>query len=324
MDQTFDMENETLNAGCLFFIDDVVRIVGFSLLCKRFSENKRLTGRQIFLDLRLSPKLFGYYLAIVLVEKLNTQIDMIPRSPTSTFPLDHCIFAVARRNFDARMKSSVSLGCDRLCVYPRTESVAASFADFINLLKIAAETSYVNASGRCVNSRSVSDAGVVILTLTPSIIKAILIKVLIECALENMTSFYSAIRKDFGIQCNTIDCYRALHFYNCRQYDKVLRLCARILKECDLQSDFKHLALTNVLVLPSLLLFFDGDVQALIGFHSLFWYVSPVVDDVRDLDALNEGIFAHLFALSVYCSTKPMEHCVSFPDSIKCHPIKCH
>jgi len=164
----------------------------------------------------------------------------------------------------------------------------------------------------------------VTLTLSPSIIKAILIKVLNECALETMTSFYSAIRKDFGIRCNTIDCYPALHFYNCRQYDKVLRLCARILKESDLQSDFKHLALTNVLVLPSLLLLFDGDVQALMGFHSLFWYLSPLVDDMRDLDALTEGNFAHWFALSVYCSTKPMEYCVSFPDSIKCHPIKCH
>src|SRR6218665_2457078 len=134
-----------------------------------------------------------------------------------------------------------------------------------------------------------------------------------------MTSFYSAIRKDFGIRCNTIDCYRALHFYKCRQYDKTLHLCERILKESDLQSDFKHLALTNVLVLPSLLLFFDGDVQALIGFHSLFWYVSPVVDDVRDLDAATEAEFAHLFALLVYCKTKPMDYCVSFPDSIKYH-----
>src|SRR6218665_2956514 len=33
-----------------------------------------------------------------------------------------------------------------------------------------------------------------------------LIDALTDFALENMTSFYSAIRKDFGVQCNTIDC----------------------------------------------------------------------------------------------------------------------
>ena len=39
MCETTQVENETLNAGCLFFIDDVVRLVGFCLLCKKFDEN---------------------------------------------------------------------------------------------------------------------------------------------------------------------------------------------------------------------------------------------------------------------------------------------
>src|SRR6218665_3303356 len=81
------IENETLNAGCLFFIDDVVRIVGCCLLCKKFSEPKRVnyTGK-IFLYLRLNPMVFAFYLAVVLVEKIYTHENLIPCSPTSAFP----------------------------------------------------------------------------------------------------------------------------------------------------------------------------------------------------------------------------------------------
>src|SRR6218665_2936198 len=49
---TTDIEIETLNAGCLLFIDDVARIVGLSLLYKKFNENMHLKKkRQIYLDL---------------------------------------------------------------------------------------------------------------------------------------------------------------------------------------------------------------------------------------------------------------------------------
>ena len=50
--------SELLNAGCLFFINDVVGIFGFSLLSRRFSEYNCMQSskRQIVLDLRLSPK----------------------------------------------------------------------------------------------------------------------------------------------------------------------------------------------------------------------------------------------------------------------------
>ena len=51
-------------------------------------------------------------------------------------------------------------------------------------------------------------------SVNPMIIKERVIDSLMEYALENMKSFNSVIRKDFGIQCNTVDCYRALYLYN--------------------------------------------------------------------------------------------------------------
>ena len=50
------LQSETINAGCLFFIDDVIRIVGFCLLSRRFSEYNFMQSSKmhIFLDLRLN------------------------------------------------------------------------------------------------------------------------------------------------------------------------------------------------------------------------------------------------------------------------------
>src|SRR6218665_2336853 len=311
------IENETLNAGCLFFIDDVVRIVGFYLLCKKFRENDRFTTRrQVSHDLRLTPKVFAYYLAVILVEKLYTQVDLIPYSPTSVFPLDEFLFAVVRRRYHTLMKSSICLQHDPC---PRAESVAANFAYFINLLKIASTMIDFNAAEQCVYSREVLPTGDVSLTLASVIMEEILIDVLMKYALEHIKLFYRAICRDFGIQCNTIDCYLALYLYKLRQYDETLHLCERIMKEPDPQSDFKNLALTNVLVIPSLHLLFDGDVQSLLGFHSLFWNLSPLIDNARKSGAEASAKYGQLFALFVFCSTKSLSYCFSFPDSIRCH-----
>ena len=134
-----------------------------------------------------------------------------------------------------------------------------------------------------------------------------------------MTSFYSVIRKDFGIQCNTVDCYRALYLYKCRQYDEVLHLCERILHEPDLQSDLKEFAFANVLLLPPLDSFFDGDVQSLLGFHTLFYYLSPLNDDMRNLSLLPSQRL-HNFLPDT--STIRRNRCQS---SLYCsHSIKCH
>ena len=75
MDHTTHVENETLNSGCLFFIDDVVRIVGFYLLCKTFRENMHFCKKQIYLDLRLTPNVFAYYLTVKSCERIFKQLD---------------------------------------------------------------------------------------------------------------------------------------------------------------------------------------------------------------------------------------------------------
>ena len=157
------------------------------------------------------------------------------------------------------------------------------------------------------------------LSVNPLIVKEKLIDALMEFALENMTSFYSAIRKDFGIQCNTVDCYRALYLYKCRQYDEVLHLCERILHEPDLQSDLKEFGFANVLVLPPLDSFFDGDVQSLLGFHTLFYYLSPLNDDYENFDLTTESKFAHFIAEFVHSMREQLSDSLIRSYSIKCH-----
>ena len=250
MCETTHVENETLNAGCLFFIDDVVRIVGFCLLCKKFSERMHFRKRQIYLDLRLTPKVFAYYLTAISAERISKQLQLNPDLPTSAFPLDQLLLVLTKRKFCTSMKSSICFKHIRECVYRRTDSLTANATFSVN----------------------------------PLIVKEKLIDALTEYALENMTSFYSVIRKDFDIQCNTADCYRALYLYKCRQYDEVLHLCERILNEPDLQSDLKEFAFANVLLLPPLDSFFDRDVQSLLGFHTLFYYLSPLNDDMRKFE----------------------------------------
>ena len=45
-------------------------------------------------------------------------------------------------------------------------------------------------------------------SLNPTIVKERVLDALMDYAVENMTTFYNLIRKDFGINCNTVDCYQ--------------------------------------------------------------------------------------------------------------------
>ena len=126
MDQTTHVENETLNAGCLFFIDDVVRIVGFCLLCKKLNENMHYSKRQIYLDLRLTPKVFAYHLTVISAERISKQFELNPNLPTSAFPLDQFLLVLTKRKFCTLMKSSICLNAVRQCVYRRTDSLTAN------------------------------------------------------------------------------------------------------------------------------------------------------------------------------------------------------
>src|SRR6218665_1689879 len=52
IDQTSEYKEETLNAGCLFFIDDIARIVGLSVLHMKIVDNNLpYVGRLLYLDL---------------------------------------------------------------------------------------------------------------------------------------------------------------------------------------------------------------------------------------------------------------------------------
>src|SRR6218665_279865 len=69
-----------------------------------------------------------------------------------------------------------------------------------------------------------------------------IIQLLMEYSLSNMTSFYNAIKNDFDIDCNTVDCYRAAFLYQCHKRTEVYQLCDRILNARDLGNDLKELA----------------------------------------------------------------------------------
>ena len=59
MSEKSDLESETLNASCLFFIDDVVRIVGWCLLCRKINDKLfHYSESQIYLDLALHQRCF--------------------------------------------------------------------------------------------------------------------------------------------------------------------------------------------------------------------------------------------------------------------------
>src|SRR6218665_3954078 len=133
-----------------------------------------------------------------------------------------------------------------------------------------------------------------------------------------MTSFYNVICKEFGILCNTADCYRALYLYNCRKYDELLHLCEQILNEPDLTSELKKFSFVNVLVIPPLDSFFDRDVQSLLGFRTLFYYLFPLNDDLGKLEFTSGSRFEQWFARVVYRGKMPISNILRTIYSIKC------
>src|SRR6218665_2846495 len=111
--------------------------------------------------------------------------------PDSEVPVEQFLNALIKLKSGLTMKSGIQFNAGRQIVYRRTDHLTETEATATN----------------------------------PSNVKeTIIIDLLMEIALENMTSFYSAIFKDFGVECHTVDCYRALHLYKCRHYDEVLQL----------------------------------------------------------------------------------------------------
>src|SRR6218665_677229 len=281
MDQTYQEYKETLNAGCLLFIDDVTKIVGLTVLQRKFTEyNLSYTDGLLYLDLRLSPDVFAEYLLVLSAEKMSKKSDYYHELPDSSFPMD-----VNLTSFIKPMKSRYRYNAARQIVFRRPDSLRETQASNVN----------------------------------PTIVKERVLDALMEYAVENLTSFYTAIRKDVGVNCNTADCYRALSLYRCRKYDQVLHLCERILNECELQSDLKEFSFANVFLLPPLDSFFDSDVQSLLGFHTLFYYSSPVNDDMAKVETSVESTFEHWFARYVYRDGSGLVVFFQNPYSIKRH-----
>ena len=78
---------ETLNAGCLLFIDDVARIIGLCLLHKKI--NLHCVARRLYLYLRFSPEVFVHYLAEISSERMSTHLFLGRDLYVSAFPMDN-------------------------------------------------------------------------------------------------------------------------------------------------------------------------------------------------------------------------------------------
>src|SRR6218665_1853368 len=260
-------DKETLNAGCLLFIDDIARIVGLCVLQKKITEdNLHNTNRRLYLDLRLSPDVFAQYLSVLSAERMSRRSDFHHDLSDSFFSMDVYMKGLMKLKCTFSMISASHCNAARQIVYRRPDSLADTEASNVN----------------------------------PTIVKERVLHALMEHASENISQFYNVIRKDFGVNCNTDDCYRALYLYKCYQYDQALNLCERILKDSDLQNDLKEFALANVLLIPPLDSFFDTDVQSLLRFHTLFFYLSPMNDGMAKVDLTPESTFDHWFAQHVY------------------------
>ena len=286
VDQPYKKVKESLNACCLLFINDIVRIVGVCVLHKKITKNNlHFINRRLYLDLRLSPYVFAHYLTVLSAERICKHVDLYHDLPDSAFPMDEYLKAILKRKRIISMKSGTHVNAVRQIVYLRLDSLTETYPTAVN----------------------------------PLTVKETVIHVLMEYALENMTSFYSGLCKDLAIQCNTAECYRALYLYKCRQYDQVLDLCERILKESDLQSTLKKFSFANVLLLPPLDSFFDSDVQSLLGFHTLFYYSSSLNNDMGKVEFSDESTFERWFARYVYSYQWELVYSLRQHYSIRCH-----
>src|SRR6218665_1243637 len=166
-DQTPPEENETLNAGCLLFIDDIARSIGLCVLHKKITDiNFRYIFKRLYLDLRISPQVFAHYLTVLSTEKKSTHLGFWRELPDSSYPMDNNVIALIKPIRIATIMPSTQRNDARQILYRRIDSSTETEATATN----------------------------------PLVVKETVIDLLMEFALENMTSFYSMILKDFGMQ----------------------------------------------------------------------------------------------------------------------------
>lgn len=81
-------EKDTLNAGCLFYVDDSVRIIRFYLLFRRIQDNLQYNRRQCLFDLRLTTHVVTHYLIISSSERKSKIFGLNCDLQLPAFPLD--------------------------------------------------------------------------------------------------------------------------------------------------------------------------------------------------------------------------------------------
>jgi len=280
-------ETETLNAGCLLYIDGIIEIIGFNRVFEKVTEAplQRTEIHQIFLDLRLKPEVFAYYLIALSVERSACSFGLKNISQSPTFPLDAILIAIAYRKYSRKLKERYGLSR----VYQRTNPS--------NKLKVGLHNELI------------------------LLYKHNIIGLLVGFSLENMTSFYDIIGRDFGIHCSTVDCYRASCLYKCRQYPEAVHLCEDILNKPDLENDLKELTIANVMLVPPLDTFFDRDIQCSLGLHTLVCFLLSSTENLtegKDSEASFQRIFTSMIKSS---GSKPISLSRLLNESyfVKCH-----
>src|SRR6218665_2757118 len=281
MNEFHDDENaETLNAGCLMYIEDISNSIGFYLMFLKIRNALHYTKRQICLDLRLTSEVFARYLAILSIER-TAGTFIINIDQIAAFPLDAILVAVTNHKCIRISKKRKNV----FCVYQRTDS----------LIGLEAPTKL------CLPNDDTID------------------QLFMEYSLEYMTSFYNKISKDFDIDCSTVDCYRAAYLYQCRKYEDVLPLCERILNEPDSRSDFKELSFANVMLLPPLDLFLDTDVQCLLGVHTLACLLLVSGGNLLEREVSEISTLQKNFMKNLHSKKRSLSKVLNEPYSLKSH-----
>src|SRR6218665_2590754 len=120
VDQTSQENIESLNSGCLLFIDDVARIVGLCVLQKRITEsNLHYIERRLCLDLRLSPNVFAWNLSVISAKRIPTQSGFYNNLHDSTFPMDINLKALRKATCMFSFRSGLHGVAARQIVYCR-------------------------------------------------------------------------------------------------------------------------------------------------------------------------------------------------------------
>jgi len=135
VDKTSQKDKETLNAGCLLFVDGIARIVGLCVLHKNITKNNlHCRRKRFYLDLRLSPEVFAFCLTVLSAEKICKHLDLHYELPESAFPMDEYVKALMKPIFIAAMSSGTQLNTTRRSIYRRTDSLKETKATAMNPL----------------------------------------------------------------------------------------------------------------------------------------------------------------------------------------------